>query len=98
MVRLSRTPRKVLAAVIPIDGKMGFRKAIDDGAIDLGSLGLNRDQFRRYLNERVKLDLVKPERTEDGDKLYCSQVSAPATSRSRRSRWPRPSGSTRSNS
>ena len=95
MVRLSRTQRKVLAAVIPIDGKMGFRKAIDDGAIDLG---LNRDQFRRYLNERVKLDLVKPERTEDGDKLYCSQVSAPATSRSRRSRWPRPSGSTRSNS
>ena len=35
MVRLSRTQRKVLAAVIPIDGKMGFRKAIDDGAIDL---------------------------------------------------------------
>lgn len=69
MVRLNRNQRKVLAAVIPIDGKRGFRRAIDDGAIDLDSLGLNRDQFRRYLNELVGLGLVKPEKTEDGDKL-----------------------------
>lgn len=68
MVKLNSNQRKILAAVIPIDGKMGLHEAAAKGIIDIESMGMSSRQFLSYLSELARLGLLKSEKYEDGDK------------------------------
>ena len=87
MVRLSRTQRKVLAAVIPIDGKMGFRKAIDDDWEEFEAI-LNDKSFKKAFGDlsreekvlkRVPAGFAKDSPSADYLKLYHFYVQQPVS-------------------